>query len=184
MFPMISCFEELEQALALLDEARAECGKKKQVFADNIDAGIMIEVPSAVITAGVLAERCAFFSIGTNDLTQYTLAVDRGNERVNYLNNAFHPALLRSIKHTIDEAHKKDIRAAVCGEFAADPAAAAILLGLGLDELSMTASSIPQVKQTIRETSLESCKALAAECLAGRSVKEITTVVSAWKAKS
>jgi phosphotransferase system enzyme I (PtsI) len=140
MFPMISGIEELEQALALLEDARRECKKKKQAVAKNIETGVMIEIPSAAMTADILAEKAAFFSLGTNDLIQYSVAADRGNERVGYLSDPHHPAVLRFIKRTIDAAHEKGIKAAMCGELAGDPSAAALLVGLGLDELSMTAS--------------------------------------------
>jgi phosphotransferase system enzyme I (PtsI) len=183
MFPMISGIEELEQALALLDEARAECKEKKQPFAQTIEVGTMIEIPSAAVTADILAEKAGFFSLGTNDLIQYTLAVDRGNEKVNYLGDAFHPAVVRLIKQIIDAAHKKGIKAAMCGELAGNPDATELLLGLGLDEFSMAASSIPHIKQIIRGTTLESCKALADECLAGRSIQEIRAAIKNRAAK-
>jgi phosphotransferase system enzyme I (PtsI) len=180
MFPMISGIEELEQALSLLDDARAECRKKGQPFAENIEAGTMIEVPSAAMTADILAEKSAFFSIGTNDLVQYSLAVDRGNEKVHRLGDPHHPAVLRFVKRAIDAAHERGIKAAMCGELAGDPSATALLLGMGLDEFSMTASSIPLVKKVIRGTSLESCKALAEECLRGKSIAEVRASVNAW----
>jgi phosphotransferase system enzyme I (PtsI) len=182
MFPMISGIEELEQALALLDEARSECAKKGQPFAEGIEAGAMIEVPSAAMTADILAEKADFFSLGTNDLIQYTLAVDRGNEKVNYLGESHHPAVLRFLKRIIDAAHEKGIKAAMCGELAGDPSATAILVGLGLDEFSMSASSIPLIKQIIRSVSFESCKALALECLRGRSIAEVRAAVQDWMA--
>jgi phosphotransferase system enzyme I (PtsI) len=180
MFPMISGIEELGQALILLEEAKAECRKRGQAFADHIDVGAMIEVPAAAMTADILAKRSGFFSIGTNDLIQYTLAADRGNERVNYLGQAKHPAVLRLIKMTIDAAHEGGIRAAMCGEMAGDPAVTPLLLGLGLDEFSMTASSIPQVKRIIRGVSLEQCRALAAEALAAASYVQVDTLLEDW----
>jgi phosphotransferase system enzyme I (PtsI) len=180
MFPMISGIEELEQAIALLDEARAECSGKGQPFDENIEVGAMIEIPSAAMTADILAEKTDFFSIGTNDLIQYTVAVDRGNEKVSYLGEPYHPAVLRFLKATIDAAHNRGIKAAMCGELAGDPSATAILLGLGLDEFSMTASSIPQIKRIIRSCSIESCRALALECLRGRSITEVRTSVQKW----
>ncbi|GHV94376.1 phosphoenolpyruvate-protein phosphotransferase [Spirochaetia bacterium] len=182
MFPMISGIEELEQALVLLDEARSECKKKKQPFAQNIKAGAMIEIPSAAMTADILAEKSDFFSLGTNDLIQYSLAVDRGNEKVNYLGDSHHPAVLRFIKRTIDAAHEKGIKAAMCGELAGNPSATAILIGLGLDEFSMAASSIPLVKQIIRGTSHAACKALADEAMRARSIAEVRAAVKTWMA--
>jgi len=180
MFPMISGIEEVEQALALLDEARAECKKKGQPCVETIDIGVMIEVPSAAMTADILAEKSNFFSIGTNDLIQYSVAVDRGNEKVGYLGESHHPAVLRFLKRTIDAAHEKGIKAAMCGELAGDTSATALLLGLGLDEFSMTASSIPRIKKIIRGTSLESCRKLAGECLNGKSVAEVRASVQQW----
>ena len=184
MFPMISGIEEMEQARALFDEARTECKKKRQPFNDKIEVGVMIEVPSAAMIADILAEKSDFFSIGTNDLVQYTLAVDRGNEKVNYLNESLHPAVLRFLKRIIDSAHDRGIKAAMCGELAGNPAAAGILVGLGLDEFSMAPSSIPQVKETIRAASLKSCKRLAVEALRSRSIEEVHAVVGAWMAEN
>jgi phosphotransferase system enzyme I (PtsI) len=180
MFPMISGIEELEQALVLLDEARAECSGKGQHFDKNIAVGAMIEIPSAAMTADILAEKTDFFSIGTNDLIQYTVAVDRGNEKVSYLGEPYHPAVLRFLKTTIDAAHNRGIKAAMCGELAGDPSATAILLGLGLDEFSMTASSIPLIKRIIRGNSIKSCRVLADECMRGRSITEVRSSMQKW----
>ena len=182
MFPLISGIEELQAALALLDEARNECRKKNQPFADNIAAGIMIEVPSAAVIADILADRCGFFSIGTNDLIQYSLGVDRGNEKVNYLAQPLHPAILRFIKTVIDAAHSHGIKAAMCGEMAGDPGMTALLLGLGLDEFSMTCSSIPPVKQVIRTVSAGECRALAGELLKGSSSAANNEILKNWMA--
>ncbi|MCL2599614.1 MAG: aldolase/citrate lyase family protein, partial [Treponema sp.] len=184
MFPLICCAEEVEHARALLDEARAECRKRKQPFAKDIKVGIMIEVPAAAISADILAEKSDFFSVGTNDLIQYSLAADRGNEKVHYLSDSHHPAVLRLLKRTIDAAHENGIKAAVCGELAGDLSATAILLGLGLDEFSMNAPSIPRIKEIIRGTSLESCRALAAKALQGRSVAEVRDSVNTWMAEN
>ena len=184
MFPLISGIEELDQALALLEEAKNECRKKKQAFADNIEVGTMIEVPSAAMTADILAKRSDFFSIGTNDLVQYTIAVDRGNERVSYLAQSAHPAILRFLKNTIDAAHSRGIKAAMCGELAGDPGFTVLLLGLGLDELSMAASSIPLVKQIIREVKISECRELAAELLKGVSFMANSALLKAWMAEN
>ncbi|MCL2479112.1 MAG: phosphoenolpyruvate--protein phosphotransferase [Treponema sp.] len=180
MFPLISGIEELEQALDLLEEAKSECKMKGQGFAENINTGIMIEVPSAVMTADILAEKSDFFSIGTNDLIQYTLALDRGNEKLDYLARPLHPAVIRSIKMTIDAAHGKGIKAAMCGEIAGDPAMTAVLLGLDLDEFSMNAPSIPKVKKIIRDLSVTECKALADEILSGKGAEANTALVDKW----
>ena len=180
MFPLISGIEELDAALNLLEEAKKECKKKKQPFADNIEVGIMIEVPSAAMTADILAKKSDFFSIGTNDLVQYSLAVDRGNEKVAYLAQPLHPAVLRFIKTTIDSAHKRGIKAAMCGEMAGNPGITALLLGLGLDEFSMAASSIPHVKRVIREVKLCTCRELAHELLKGVSYMANNAVMKAW----
>ena len=183
MFPMISGIEELEQASALLDEARDECKKKKQPFADTIEVGAMIEVPSAAMTSDILADKSDFFSIGTNDLIQYSMAVDRGNEKVSYLGEAQHPAILRFVKMIIDAAHAKGIKAGMCGELAGNPIATGILLGLGLDEFSMTVSSIPHVKEIIRRTSMEICKTLADKALNCKSIAEVQSIVKTWQKK-
>ena len=183
MFPMISGIEELDQALVLLEEAKNECRRKKQAFADNIEVGIMIEVPSAAMTADILAKRSDFFSIGTNDLVQYSMAVDRGNEKVSYLAQPAHPAILRFLKTTIDAAHNRGIKAAMCGEMAGDPGMTVLLLGLGLDEFSMTASSIPLVKQIIRCVSTSTCRELAGELLKGVSFMANDALLKAWMAE-
>jgi len=180
MFPLISGIEEFDEALDLLEEARDECRRKGQPFAEKIEVGIMIEVPSAAMTADILAARSDFFSIGTNDLVQYSIAVDRGNEKVNYLAQPLHPAMLRLIKTTIDAAHKRGIKAAMCGEMAGNPGMAVLLLGLGLDEFSMASSSIPRIKRIIREVSISTCRDLAAELLKGVSSMANNAILKAW----
>ncbi len=169
MFPMISGPVELDAALAALDEAKAECRRRGQAFREDIPVGIMVEVPSAAMIADILAEKVDFMSIGTNDLIQYTIAVDRGNEKVAYLHEPFHPAVLRLVKNVIDEGHAAGIPVSMCGEMASDPFAAVVLLGLGLDEFSMSAVSVPDVKRTIRSLSFEDAKAVAAEALSMKS---------------
>ncbi|MCL2472201.1 MAG: phosphoenolpyruvate--protein phosphotransferase, partial [Treponema sp.] len=182
MFPLISEIEELDAALSLLEEAKEECRSKKQPFAENIEVGTMIEVPSAAMTADILAQRSDFFSIGTNDLIQYSIAVDRGNEKVSYLAQQVHPAILRLIKTTIDAAHKRGIKAAMCGEMAGDPGTTMFLLGLGLDEFSMAASSIPRVKSIIRGTTISACRELAGELMNGTSFIANNELLKAWTA--
>lgn len=183
MFPMISGTEELEQAQTLLAEAKAECRQKGQDYSDTIQVGTMIEIPSAALTADILARRSQFFSIGTNDLVQYTLAADRGNEKVGYLAQPSHPAVLRLLKQIIDRAHENRIPAALCGELAGDPAATALLLGLGVDEFSMTAHCIPKVKQIIRGADLAGCQALAERALACTSYRQVIRLQEDWMAR-
>jgi len=180
MFPMISGLEELNEALTFLEEAKDECRKKGQAFREDIEVGAMIEVPSAAMTADILAKRSGFFSIGTNDLVQYSLAVDRGNEKVSYLAQPTHPAILRFLKTIIEAAHARGIKAAICGEMAGNPAMTALLLGLGLDELSMAASSIPRVKRIIREVTISDCRELADEILSGVSFMANNALLKAW----
>lgn len=183
MFPMISGIEELEAATEVLDEAKAECREKGYAYCDDIEVGTMIEIPSAAMTADILAEKSAFFSIGTNDLVQYSIAADRGNERVAYLAQPFHPAVLRFVKATIDAAHARGIPAAMCGELAGDPQATAILIGLGLDEFSMSAPSIPLVKRIVRGSCAADCEELARKALELRSYRDIESLVRRWMAE-
>ncbi|MDR1212473.1 MAG: phosphoenolpyruvate--protein phosphotransferase [Spirochaetaceae bacterium] len=183
MFPMISGMEELIDVLAFFEEAKEECRKKGQPYNEDMPVGIMIEIPAAAVMADVLAKKADFFSLGTNDLVQYSLAVDRGNEKISYLAQPFHPGVLRLLKTTIDAAHNQGIKAALCGELAGDPYAAPLLLGLGLDEFSMNASALPLVKKIIRDSSMEDCGALAAEALACSSWQRIALLTEEWMAE-
>jgi len=179
MFPMISGPVELDAALEALEEAKAECRRRGQAFREDIPVGIMIEVPSAAMIADILAEKVDFMSIGTNDLIQYTIAVDRGNEKVAYLHEPFHPAILRLVKSVIDEGHAAGIPVSMCGEMASDPFAAVVLLGLGLDEFSMSAVSVPDVKRTIRSISYEEANAVALEALSMKSHQATEALLAA-----
>jgi phosphotransferase system enzyme I (PtsI) len=175
MDPMISGIEELRQANKILDEAREELRSKGIPFDEDIQVGAMIEVPSAAMTADILAEEADFFSIGSNDLIQYSLAVDRANEKVAYLYEPAHPAVLRLIKNVIDSAHKGDINVGMCGEMAGEPSLALILLGMGLDEFSMPPQVIPELKYLIRSITLAQAKEIANEALklpTGREVED------------
>ncbi|MBI9086993.1 MAG: phosphoenolpyruvate--protein phosphotransferase [Desulfobacterales bacterium] len=165
LLPMISSCEEITQAKALLDEAAQSLEKDGLKYKREVELGIMIEVPSAVILADVMADEVDFFSIGTNDLIQYSLAIDRGNREVAYLFRPLHPAILRMVKHVADVAKAKGIRLAMCGEMAADPIHVPILLALGLDELSMNPQSIPVVKSMIRMISEDEAKGFLEEAL-------------------
>jgi phosphoenolpyruvate-protein phosphotransferase (PTS system enzyme I) len=150
LIPMISGGEEVDQTIRLIDEAALSLERQGVPYNRDIPLGIMIEVPSAVITADILAEKVSFFSIGTNDLIQYTLAIDRGNRHVAHLHQPLHPAILRMIKRTCEVGREKGIKTYMCGEMAGEPLYAPILLGLGIDELSMNPQAIPMVKNAIR----------------------------------
>lgn len=165
MYPMVATLEELRAANRLLDETRAELREKGTDFNENMEVGIMIEVPAAAVMADALAEEADFFSIGTNDLIQYTMAADRMNERVSHLYQPFHPALLRLIKHVIDAAHAKGKWAGMCGEMAGDPLAIPLLLGLGLDEFSMSAISILPARKQLKQLKQSEMKRLAERAL-------------------
>jgi len=177
MFPMISGIEELHQSLEIVDQVKQELRTEGIAFNDQVAVGCMIEIPSAALTSDVLARKVEFFSIGTNDLIQYTIAVDRGNQRTAYLYEPFHPAVLRLIRTTVENAHAVGIPVAMCGEMAGDPLATVILLGLGLDELSMNAFSIPAVKKIIRSVSMAEAEELVGTVMEMRSGKEIDTYV-------
>jgi phosphotransferase system enzyme I (PtsI) len=165
MFPMISGIDEMEKALGFLEECKAELRGKGIAFNENLQAGSMIEIPSAALTADILAAKCDFFSIGTNDLMQYTLAIDRDNERVNYLADPRHPAFLRLIKMTVTAGHRANIPVSICGETGGVPELAPLLIGIGVDELSMAAAQIPRVKKAIREVRFSDCETLAQKLL-------------------
>ena len=173
MYPMISGVEELRQANRLLDEAKAELRQNGLKFNDKIEVGVMVEVPSAALTADILAKEADFFSIGTNDLIQYSLAVDRSNEKVAYLYDPAHPAILRLIKSIIEAAHQSNIKVAMCGEMAGEPSLALILLGLGLDEFSLPPQVIPELKYLIRAISFKSAQEIASQALSLCTGKEV-----------
>ena len=155
MFPMISSLQELRAAKAILAESKEGLRKSNTVFDEKIKTGIMIEVPSAAITADLLAREVDFFSIGTNDLCQYTLAADRMNEKIKDLYDPYNPAVLRLIQYVIEQGQKNKINVGICGELASDPMATLLLLGMGLEEFSMNPVSIPAIKNIIVHNSLE-----------------------------
>ena len=177
MFPMVSGVEELAQAKALLEECRCELRQEGIAFSERIPIGIMIEMPSAVMVADHLAQEVDFMSIGTNDLIQYSLALDRLNEHVGYLYQPLHPAVLRMVKHTVDAAHAAGRRVGMCGELAGEPLLTVLLLGLGLDDLSMNAASLPRVRRLIRQLSAAQARKLAEEVLKLPSAVQIEAVV-------
>lgn len=160
MFPMISCVEEVLKIKTILREVKAELRKEQKAFDPRIEIGIMVEVPSAATIADLLAREVHFFSIGTNDLIQYLIAIDRINEQVSYLYEPLHPAVLRLLQHIINAAHNNGIPVAMCGEMAGEPEYMALLLGLGIDELSMNPIAILEAKKTLRALNYQRCREL------------------------
>ena len=165
MFPMITTLSELDQALELLEESKQSLRQEGKPFDAGMKVGVMIETPGAVMIADTLASKVNFFSIGTNDLIQYSLAVDRTNDKIAHLYNPTHPGIIRSIRQVIVAAHKAGIHVGICGEMAGEPDFVPLLLGLGVDELSASAPLIPQVKYLIRRLKIEESRALAEQAL-------------------
>jgi phosphotransferase system enzyme I (PtsI) len=178
MFPMVSGVGELRDALDVVAEAKAELERDSIPFGEDLPCGVTLEVPSAAATADLLAREAAFFSIGTNDLIQYLLGVDRGNDQVSYLYEPLHPAILRTLRFVIDSAHAAGIKVGMCGEMAADPVLVVLLVGFGLDELSMNTVSIPTVKNIIRHLSAKEAKAIAEEALRRPTVREVSSFLT------
>ena len=173
MFPMISGLDELRRAIALLEESKQQVRSSNIEIAEGIEVGAMIEIPSAAICANTLASEVDFFSIGTNDLIQYTLAVDRVNEKVAYLYEPTHPAILRLLKMVADAGHANHIWVGVCGEMAGDIALVPLLLGLGVDELSTSAALVPRVKRAVQSVTMPECRELLEETLKLNTASEI-----------
>jgi phosphoenolpyruvate-protein phosphotransferase (PTS system enzyme I) len=163
MFPMISGLDELRRAVAVLDECKVELRSSKIDMAERLEIGAMIEIPSAAICASVLAPEVDFFSVGTNDLIQYALAVDRVNEKIAHLYEPTHPAVLRLLKMIADAAHDHNLWVGVCGEMAGDIALIPLLLGLGMDELSTAAILVPRVKRAVQSLAIPECRELVEE---------------------
>ena len=180
MYPMISGAEEIDRANALLEEAKSELTARSLPFDAKLRTGTMIEIPSAALTADVLAEKCDFFSIGTNDLIQYLLAIDRGNNRIAHLYDPSHPAVLRVIHQVVQAAKARKVKVSVCGEMAGDPVYAPLLLGLGVDELSMTPALLPAVKYLIRNTKFTDAQRLATAALAETDPRKTYALVEAF----
>lgn len=177
MFPMISGVGELRAALAVVEEARAELRRRRVPFNKQMPVGIMVEIPSAALVADLLAREVDFFSIGTNDLIQYALAIDRINEHVSYLYEPLHPAILRLIRRIVEGGHEAGIPVSMCGEMAGEPKYAYVLLGLGLDELSMNAASIPRVKRIVRKSVAYEAKEFSGSLLAHGTAEEIGKIL-------
>ncbi|HKI69882.1 MAG TPA: phosphoenolpyruvate--protein phosphotransferase, partial [Verrucomicrobiae bacterium] len=173
MYPMISGLDEMCQANALVEEYKAELRREGAAFDEKLEIGAMIEIPSAAMIADILARKAQFFSIGTNDLIQYSLAVDRMNEKIAHLYEPTHPAILRLIKITVDAARQNKIPVSVCGEMAGDPVLVPLLLGLGVDELSAAPPVVPQIKFLVRRLKMNEARELAAFALSCESSTEI-----------
>jgi phosphotransferase system enzyme I (PtsI) len=180
MFPMISGIAELRAVKTIVDDVKLELRTAGLAFDEQIKLGIMIEMPSAALTADLLAKECDFFSIGTNDLIQYTMAVDRVNEYVSYLYEPLHPALIRLIAPVVKAARDNNIPVTVCGEMAGEPMIAAVLLGLGIRELSMSAVSIPEVKDALRQMTAEGTQRLVERIMTVATSAEVRAIVSAY----
>ncbi|HPR04423.1 MAG TPA: phosphoenolpyruvate--protein phosphotransferase, partial [Deltaproteobacteria bacterium] len=178
MFPMISGIEELERAKEILEETKKSLSIEGIPFDENIRVGIMVEVPSAAVIADLLAKEVDFFSLGTNDLIQYSLAIDRGNEYVNYLYEPLHPAVLRLIQFTVDAAHNAGIPVSMCGEMAGREIYTPILLGMGIDSLSANAFAISHVKEMARKISIDNCKSIVSHIFEMKTASEIYEFMS------
>lgn len=181
MLPMISSVDEIRSAKEIINEVKKELKEENLKFDKNVKIGIMIEVPSAAIMAEELAKECDFFSIGTNDLIQYTVAVERGNEKISDLYTKFHPAVIRLIKMAIDGAHKAKIFCGMCGEAASDERFIPILVGLGLDEFSMNPTKILNSRKLVRSLNHKECRKLAHEVLKMSSATEVRTRLEEYK---
>ncbi len=179
MYPMVATVKEVREANAVLEQVKRQLDEKNIPYDRNIEVGIMVEVPSTAINADIFAKEVDFFSIGTNDLIQYTLAVDRMNESLSDLYDPYNPAILRLIKNVIDASHKEGKWTGMCGEMAGESRAALILLGMGLDEFSMSAVSIPSIKKIIRSVTREQAREIANKVLAMESSHEICEYVDA-----
>ena len=178
MFPMIISVEEVRDLKGELETLKAQLREEGKAFDESIEVGVMVETPAAAVIARHLAKEVDFFSIGTNDLTQYTLAVDRGNELISHLYNPMSPSVLGLIKQVIDASHAEGKWTGMCGELAGDERATLLLLGMGLDEFSMSAISIPRIKKIIRNTNFEDVKALAAQALAQPTAQDLMNCVN------
>ncbi|WP_243360368.1 phosphoenolpyruvate--protein phosphotransferase [Fundidesulfovibrio terrae] len=177
MFPMISGLKELRQSVNLLRQCQAELSREGLPYHPEMPVGMMVELPSAVMTAEIMAREVDFFSIGTNDLIQYSLGIDRTNRHVSYLYQPLHPAVVRSIKHVVDAAHQAGIECNLCGEMASDPFCVPILMGMQMDALSLNPQTIPGIKHLIRQATMDDCKKLLKQVLDSPTVARTNQLV-------
>jgi phosphotransferase system enzyme I (PtsI) len=178
MFPMISGLQEILSAKEVIEEVKQELRNEGIAFSEEVQVGIMIEIPSAAVISDILAKHVDFFSIGTNDLVQYSLAVDRMNEKISYMYDPYNPAVIRLIKMVIDNGHKEGIMVGMCGEMAGDQLAIPLLLGLGLDEFSMSAASVLNARKLIRGLNYEKTQEIGNEVLTFSTSKDIKEYIS------
>jgi len=184
MVPMVTCIEEFREAKALIEEIKKELDEKGTAYKKDIEVGIMVETAAASLMADVFAKEVDFFSIGTNDLTQYTMSVDRGNDKVSYLYSTLNPAVLRSIRHVIECGRKEGIMVGMCGEAASDPMLIPLLLAFGLNEFSMSASAILNARKLITGYSVEELQAVAEKAMTYATVKEVEDYMKEFISRS
>jgi len=177
MLHMIASLDEVLLSKNIIEDCKTDLRKEGKPFDKHIEIGIMVEIPSAAVMIKDFSNEVDFVSIGTNDLIQYLLAVDRGNDIVSKNYQEFHPAVVRTLHHIISEGFKSKIKVSMCGEMAADPFAVPLLIGLGLNSISVSASAIPQVKKIIRSLKYKELKSLASKCLKLKSEKEINELL-------
>jgi multiphosphoryl transfer protein len=177
MFPMVADVEEIRKARAWVEKAHDQLAEEKKPHAWPVELGIMVEIPSAALLAPVLATEVDFFSIGTNDLTQYTLAAERGNPALYHLSDGLHPAVLRLIGEVVDASHQAGKWTGICGELGGDPEATPILVGLGVDELSLNPAGIPRIKSILRDLTMENARAIAEKALRCKTSAEVRELV-------
>jgi phosphotransferase system enzyme I (PtsI) len=180
MFPLIVGIEEVQRAKEICEEVKDDLTRSRYQIDRDLKIGIMVETPSAVAMAGALAKEVDFFSIGTNDLIQYTMAVDRGNTKISYLYQHLHPSIIRFLKMTVDAAQKHGIPTAICGEMCADPLAAVVLIGLGIDEFSCSPNMIPEIKKIVRSVTYDECKTIVKRVLQWSTTEKIEAHVEAF----
>jgi phosphotransferase system enzyme I (PtsI) len=177
MFPMVATLEEFHQARAILEEERAQLSSAGIPLAQNVELGMMLEIPAVAMMADIFATEVDFFSIGSNDLIQYLFAADRGNPRVAYLYQELHPAVLRTVKRVIDAAHAEGKWVGMCGEMAGNPLAAPLLMGMGLDEFSMNSNQILQIRSLIKKMNTRQLQPLVHRALNAQSAPEVAELV-------